>query len=62
MDAADMDPCQPFQREAARRELVAVLVKQVIAERLRHAGAAVVGRAAADAHDEMPGARVIRML
>src|SRR5256886_5664815 len=62
MAAADVDPRQSFQCQAARGELVTVLVKQVIAERLRHAGATVVGRAAADAHDEMPGARVIRML
>ena len=62
MDAADVDPRQPFEREAAGGELVPVFVEEVVPERLRHAGTAVVGGAAADADDEMAGPLVVGAL
>src|SRR5207247_2894364 len=62
VDAADVDPRQPFEREAAGGELVPVFVEEVVPERLRHAGTAVVGGAAADADDEMAGPLVVGAL
>ncbi len=60
IELRDVDPCEVCQRSAARRQWRVLRIEQPHAQRLQHAGAAVIGGAAAHAQDEAARARVER--